>query len=241
MKRISIIGSVLMAIMAMGAVAASSAMANCELTLGYCVLGKPLGGGQTQGIEAKAAKEFVLKGEFLGIKSVTKCKKLKLNAAKAPVIVGGMPGTGRNQLVEFAECSATLGGSACNAVSVSNASTETIQVMIDHPTSLLGKLATYFVPANGGTTFSTIKLTECGLLGSQEATVTGTTAALDTPVLTEAETGNLVYKEGAEEITEILHLDGKALKVGLKFGGNVATLDGEATVSLVSKEPWGVF
>jgi hypothetical protein len=242
MKRISITGLALVAMSVIGAFSASSAFANCELTLGYCILGVPLGAGETRLILAKVhpGSEFVLKGEAFAIKSVTKCKKLKLSTAgQDPVIVGGMPGTGSGQLVVFEECSATLGGTACTSVKVENTPTLTEQVMVLKPASRKGALATLFRPTNG-TNFTTIKLTSCGGLGSQEAAVTGTTAAYDVPVLTEGLTGLLEYKEGAEEITEVEKSGGAKEPVGLKFGGKAATLNGIADVWLENDELWGV-
>jgi hypothetical protein len=238
MKRIGVIGLALVAISVMGGMSASSALANCELSLGYCILGVPLLAGETREIDASAGKEFVLRGEALFVKSVTKCPTLKLNAAQKPVIKGGMPGTGEKQLVEFEGCKATLGGTACTSVEVQNAATLTEQVMVLKPAG--GKLATFFKPTNG-TNFTTIKLNSCGGFGSQTATVTGTTAAYDEPLLTEKVTGLLLYLVGTEEIKEVEKSGGAKQVVGLEFGGNPATLEGTAEVLLVSKEPWGVF
>ena len=241
MKRISIIGLALMAVMAMGAVAASSASAFCELSLGYCELGKPLGAGQTLEIRAAAAKEFVLEGELLGFKSVINCTALKLNAAEKPIIKGGMPGTGEKQRVEFSGCTSTLGGSACTTTIVHNATTLTEQVMILKPEALKGRLATLFRPATGGV-FSKILQSGCsGLIKEANGEVTGTTAALDEPTLVEALAGLLLYRKGANEITEVEKFGGAKEPVGLKFGGNAATLEGTAEVSLVNDDLWGVF
>jgi hypothetical protein len=241
MKRISIIVLALLAITAVSAIASSSALALCHLTLGYCVNGTPLGAGESREIDAevKAGSEFTLKGESLGFKSETKCKKLHLNAAQKPLIIGGMPGTGAKQLIEFEGCSATLGGAACTGgVTVSNAATKTEQVMVDTPTTLKGRLATLFTPA--GTVFSTIKFKECGIFGSPSFIVTGSTAALDSPVLVEQPHGLLIWND-TQVIKEVLKLDGTAVKPELKAEGNPATLNGESLVLLVSKQPWGVF
>lgn len=239
MKRTSIIGLALLAVTAISAIASSSAFAVCELTLGYCVLGKPLGAGESREIDAAARTEFVLKGEVLTIPSVTKCKQLKLNHNQHPVIIGGMPGTGAGQLIEFSECSATVNNEPCGGVVVHNVPTTTEQVHVVLPATLKNRLATLFRPTNGST-FTTILLKECPIVGTTEATVTGTTAALDNPVLTEQPHGTLIWTE-AQQIKEVSKLDGKKEPVGLIFAGNAATLNGEALVLLVSKEPWGVF
>jgi hypothetical protein len=241
MKRISIIGLALMAVMAMSAIAASSAMANCELALGYCVLGKPLGAGQIQLIKATAESPFVLEGEVLGVKSIIKCTSLNLNAAEHPIIKGGMPGTGEKQRVEFTGCTSTLAGSSCTSTIVHNVTTLTEQVMILKPTTLAGRLATLFRPATGGV-FSKILQSGCsGIIKEANAEVTGTTAALDEPTLVEALTGLLLYRKGANEITEVEKFGGAKEPVGLKFGGNTATLEGTAGVSLANDDLWGVF
>jgi hypothetical protein len=80
---------------------------------------------------------------------------------------------------------------------------------------------------------------ECGVFGSQEAAVSGETAAYNEPVLTEGLTALLLYKEGAEEITEVEKFGGAKTPVGLKFGGKVATLVGTAGVRLENDELWG--
>jgi hypothetical protein len=234
MKRTKIIGLALVAVFALSAVASASAAEYI-----YKVAGTKLEAGITKEVASKAAKEFTLKGEAFGIKSVTKCKTEKLNAAEKPVIVGGQPGKSEKEKVEFGECTATLGGAACKAAIVENVPTVNEIVTIVLPAGKAGKLATLFTPTTGGI-FTTIKLKECGAFGSQEAKVEGTSAALDSPEKVEQVSGNLVWNE-AEEITKVKTFAGTEPTVGLKFGGKAATLNGEASVELVSKENWGVF
>lgn len=246
MSRIRIIGLALAAVFAMSATASASAAEYI-----YKVAGAKLEAGVKTEITSKAKTTFVLKGEVLGIKSETKCKTEKLNAAEKPVIVGGAPGTSEKELVEFGECSATLGGAACKSVKVNNTTTSNEIVTVVLPAAKAGKLATLFTPPTK--VFTTIELKECGAFGTQKAEVTGTTAALDSPEKVEQATGTLIFKAGAEEITEVGCLketttctgaEKKApfrQKVGLKFGGNAATLEGESEVSLVSGQSWGVY
>ena len=238
MKHIRIIGLALVALFALGAIAATSAMAAPEHI--YKVEGKKLEAGEKEEITSKAKTEFVLKGTGpLGIKSETKCKKLKLNAAEKPVITGGTPGKSEKEKIEFEECTATVGGSKCSSVTVESASTNNELVTIVLPASKAGKLATLFVPASGKV-FTKIKFTKCGIFGSQSAEVEGSSAALISPEKTEAVNGVLIWNE-KEEITETEKQNGEKGKDGLKFNGNAATINGEAEVALVSGKKWGAF
>ncbi len=239
MNRIRIIGMALVAVFALSAVAVATASALPSHV--YRVEGAKLEAGKTKEItsKVKAGSEFVLKGTQLGIKSVTKCKKIKLNAAEKPVIVGGEPGTSEKEKIEFEECTATVGGSKCESVTVESASTKNELVTIEKPAGKKGKLATLFTPTTG-TVFSKVKFKKCGLFGSPEATVEGSTAALVSPEATEAVSGALIWNE-AEEITEVEKQSKAKVTAGLKAAGNLATLNGEAEVELVSKEKWGAF
>lgn len=236
MKRIRIIGLVLVALFAMSAVAEASAAEYI-----YQVAGAKLEPGKKKGIVSRAKTEFVLKGEqeilFIKVKSETKCKKLKLNAAEEPVIVGGKPGKSEKEKIEFEECKATLGGAACKSVVIENASTNNEIVTEVAPKA--GPLAILFTPAVGKV-FTTVKFKSCGALGSQEAKVEGSSAALVNPEKKEGVVGLLVYNE-KEEITKIKKSSGAEEGAGLKFAGNTATINGEAEVELTTKEEWGVF
>jgi hypothetical protein len=237
MKHIRIIGLALVALFVMGA-AATSAMAAPEHI--YKVEGKKLETGETKEIRSKAKTEFVLVGTGpLGIKAETKCKKLKLNATEKPDIAGGTPGTSGKEKIEFEECTATLGGSKCSSVTIESALANNELVTVVAPAADAGKLGTLFSPASG-TTFTTIKLSKCGIFGTQEAKVEGSTVALVSPEKTEAVVGTLVYSSSAP-ITETEKQNGTKTADGLKFDGNAATINGEAEVELVSKEKWGAF
>jgi hypothetical protein len=236
MQRVKILGVALAAVFAMSAITATASLAAEYI---FKVNGAKLEAGQTREVTSKAKKEFVLEGEVLGVKAVTKCKKEKLNAAEKPVIVGGIPGKSEKEKIEFSECSATVGGVACKSVTVENVPTNNEIVTIVKPAAKAGKLATKFTPS-AGTKFTEIKFKECGGFGSPTAEVTGTTAALDSPEKVEQETGALIWSK-PEEITEVEKSSKAKETVGLKFAGKAATLEGEAEVTLVSKEKWGVF
>ncbi len=237
MNRIKVVGLALVAVFAMSAMAAATATAAEHI---YKIEGKKLEAGEEREIKAKVSEEFTLKGKgVFEIEAVTKCKKLKLKASLKPVIVGGLPGTSKNEAIEFEECSATVGGSKCSSVEITNAATNNELVTIRAPAELNGKLATLFTPASGKE-FSKTKLNKCGIFGSQSATVEGTTAALVEPEASEAVEGMLVWHESME-ITEIEKQNGTKEKVGLTSGGKKATLNGSALVALVSGQKWGAF
>jgi hypothetical protein len=238
MTRIKLVGLCLVAVFAFGAVAVAEASAAEEI---YKVEEKKLEAGEKKEITSKAKTEFTLTGEetILGakVKAITKCKKLKLNAAEKPVIVGGTPGKSEKEKIEFEECTATLGGSKCEKVSIESASTNNEIVTIVLPAGKAGDLAVLFTPATGKV-FTTVKLTKCGIFGSHEAKVEGTSAALASTG--EAVVGTLTYSE-AEEITKIKKSNGTEETTGLKFAGNPSKINGVAEVELVSKEKWSVF
>ena len=241
MKRIRVIGLALVALFAFGVAAASASAAEHI----YKVEGTKLEANMTKEItsKVKSGSEFILKGEQeilkVKVKSETKCKTLKLNAAEHPIIIGGPVGTSAKEKIEFGECTATLGGSACEKVVIESASTNNELVTVRKPATDNGKLGTLFTPATG-TVFTTVKFTKCGIFGSREAKVEGKSTALVSPEATEAVAGTLVYSE-AEEITEVEKQNGTLEASGLKFSGFPATIKGEAEVELVSKEKWGAF
>ena len=204
----------------------------------YKVNGAKLEAGVTKAITAKAKTAFVLRGEIIGLKSVTTCKKLKLAATEpAPVIIGGKAGTSEEKIV-FEECSGTLSGSACNSVVVENTPAINEIVTVVLPAAKVGKLATLFTPKTG-TVFTTIKLKECGIFGTTEGKVEGNSASLNSEGEAVVQTGTWV--EGAEEITKVKLNSGAEVEVGLKFGGNKSTLQGISEVELTTKEKWGAF
>ncbi len=239
MRHIKIFGLALVALSAAGAMMASSASA-VATQLHYLVGGHGLAPGETRLILAKiaAGTEFVLTGETFGVEAVTKCKKLKLNPNDDPVIVGGLPGTSLRNLIEFEECTANVGGAACKEVKVHNVLTKSELVMVLKPAAKAGLTGALFTPENG-TTFTTILLKECGIFGSTNAEVTGTTVALASPENTDQLFGKLTWNK-AEDITEVEGRDGTKRKDGLKFAGNPATLNGTAEVWLETDELWGI-
>jgi len=240
MRHVKIFGLALVALSAVSAMMASSASA-VATQLHYLVGGHGLASGETRLILAKiaAGTEFVLKGETFGVEAVTKCKKLKLNPNNDPRIVGGLPGTSEKNLIEFEECKGTIGGAACKEVKVHNVLTRSELVMILKPAAKAGLTGALFKPESG-TTFTTILDKECGIFGNTNAEVTGTTVALASPENTDQLFGKLIWKAGAEEITEVEKRGGEKAKDGLLFAGNTASLEGTAEVWLENDELWGI-
>jgi hypothetical protein len=239
MRSIKIVGLTILAALALSAVAVSQAVAAEYI---YKVEGKELTG--TKEVTSKAKSSFVLKGEeeILGtkVKSETTCEKLKLNESEKPVIGGGKPGKSEKEKVEFSSCKATVGGAKCKEVEIGNAPTKNEVVTVLAPAKDKGDLATLFSPAKEKEAFTKIHFKSCGLLGSPEATVEGTTAALVSSEKTEATVGVLIYS-GTEPVSEVEKSNKTTEKVGLKANGLPATISGEAEVELVSKEKYGVF
>jgi hypothetical protein len=210
----------------------------------YMVEGKKLEAGEKKEIKAKLLSgDFTIKGSetILGTKIpfVIECKKFKLNAAEKPLIVGGNPGTSEKEKFEFEECEATLDGTKCGSVTIETVKVNNELVTIIHPATKNGKLANWFVPASGGV-FWTIKVKSCGIFGSHEWKVEGSTAAAEFTEKTEKPVQYWEWNEG-EEITEIERQSGSKFSIGLKSAGNTTTLNGQVEVELVSKEMWGGF
>jgi hypothetical protein len=240
MKRIRVIGLALVAMLAMGVAAASAVATPSHL---YEVETKALAENETKEIRSRAKTEFILKGEqeILGskVKSETKCKTLKLNAAEHPIIIGGPVGKSAKEQIEFGECTATLGGSKCEKVVVESASTNDELVTILKPAGKNGKLGSLFTPAVGKV-FTTVKFTKCGIFGTREAKVEGTSTALVLGEGVQSVVGVLSYSE-TEEVTEIEKQSGTKEPTGLKFSGFPATIKGEAEVELTTSQVWGAF
>jgi|HubBroStandDraft_2_1064218.scaffolds.fasta_scaffold127479_2 hypothetical protein len=232
MKRIKIFGLALVTMLALGAMATSGASAALE----YLVGGALLGSGGLKLITASAEKPFILKGEAIGIKTTVECKKLKLNAGAE--ILGGDPGTSHETVI-FEECVPTA-PSECvgKKVKVENTPVNNELTMVVKPAAQAGKIATLFTPSSGSL-FTTITFEGCVL--NTQAKVTGNAAALSEPEKVDQLKGLLLFKEGAEEITEVEKSTGAKTKVELLFAGNKATLEGATLVALVSDELWGIF
>jgi hypothetical protein len=228
---IKLLGLCLVALFAVCSIAAAEASAAEDI---YKVGGEKIEAGETIEIEASAKTEFTLTAEETiletKIKAIIKCKKLKLNAGEHPEIIGGVPGTSAKEKIEFEECSATLGGVKCEKVTVESALANNELVKIISPSSKAGDLATLFTPASGKV-FMTAKLTKCGIFGSHEAKVEGTTVARTVPEGVFEPEGTWIWNE-KEEITEIEKSNGTKEKVGLKSSSNPTLINGEANVRL---------
>jgi hypothetical protein len=245
MRNIKVVGLALLAVFALSALVAAQASAAAEHI--YKVEGKVLEAPEVREVKSSLKSEkFVLRGKgILNVESVTTCKKLKLKAAEKPVIEGGsekgQTGKSSKEVIEFEECTATVGGTKCSGVEVSNAATNNELVSVYAPAGLKGKLATLFTPAEGKV-FSKIKFKSCGLLGSPSAEITGSSAGLVQTEKVEAVKGALQYREGTEEITAIEKQNKTTEKVELdNEKTKKATLAGDAWIELTTGEKWGAF
>ncbi|HXA55743.1 MAG TPA: hypothetical protein VNV37_12800 [Solirubrobacteraceae bacterium] len=239
MTRIKLAGLCLVAMFAFGVVAVAQASA---AEYAYHVKGKKLEEKEARTIEASMkSKEFVLRGKGLfNAEAVTKCTSLTSGGQ----IEGGIPGTSAKELIEFKGCSATIAGFPCKGVKVSNVETinEIVTVKKAAKAALIGRLAVLFKPAKGEGVFSKVEFEKCGLAGSPKAEIKGKIAALVEKEKVEAVTGVLQYQTGESEITEAENSKKEPITLGLaNEEGKKATLEGEADVSLTSKEEYGVF
>jgi hypothetical protein len=234
MRDIKLLNLCLTVVLAICAIAATQASATEYI---YKVEGTTLGAGQTKEITANAGTEFTFtsKGAF-EIEAIVKCRELKLSPAEKSIIVGGTPGTSSIK-IEYEICTATVGGTRCEKVTFTYVPLE--DQIVTAASNLIGKIVDWFKPKTGKV-MMTSKLTKCGIFGSQEVTIEGTTAALVSPEKSEQVANALIWS-AAEEITEIEKSNGTREKVGLKANSKLATFDGKMEIELVSKEKWGVF
>ena len=200
-------------LVAVGIVAAVSAgAASAVPQYIYKVALKKLEAGEEKEIRAKlkAGSEFTIKGKGpLNVAWIVKCTGFKLDPAEKPTIVGGIPGESKKEFFEFEGCTATVGGSKCSSLEGASAETNDELVSVVMPAAKAGKLANWFAPDNEAKKFIVLKLNKCGIFGSQKAEINGTTAALIVPEAVEGIALTWVWREGAEEITEIERHNGE--------------------------------
>jgi hypothetical protein len=214
-----------LAIVALCVVTATEASAAEDI---YKIEGVKLEAGEARSISANAKTEFTFKAKgALEVEAVTKCRGLELKESASPEIFGGLPGTAVHEVIEFEECSATVGGAKCESAEITSATMNGELVTVRAPNGLSGHLATLLRPASG-TEVAKVKLNKCGIFGTQSATVEGTTAAATSPEGVFEPEGTLAWKEGSEEITEIEKANGTKERVELKSSGKKASLNGEA-------------
>jgi hypothetical protein len=225
--------AVCVAVFALGAVTASAASATEYV---YKVKGATLGTGVTREVTSKATKTFVFEGQAGGHKALAECGKEKLNAAAHPVIVGGTPGRGEKQTIEFEECVGIVEGSLCGNVAMPQLPTTTELVTIVAPAAKAGQIATLITIAEP----KIVKWQECGGFPEYGSFIGGTTAARVNPEKTEQAATSLIWKAGAEQITKIKKSNGSEQKVELT-GEAARSIEGQAELRLVSGESWGVF
>ncbi len=234
MRDIKLLNLCLTVVLAICAIAAAEASAAEYI---YKVNGSKLEAGQTKEITAKAKTEFTFKSKgVFEVEAIIKCRELKLEPAGKSVIIGGTPGESGVK-IEYMACTATVGGTKCEKVTFIYVPLE--DQIVTAVSNLVGKIVDWFKPKTGNIV-ATGKLTKCGIFGSQEITIEGTTAALVSPEKTEQVANTLIWSI-SEEITKVKKSNGEEPTVGLRAAGKPATINGEMEVDLVSKEVWGVF
>jgi hypothetical protein len=143
----------------------------------------------------------------LEIEAIIKCRELKLEPAEKSRIIGGTPGESGVK-IEYESCTATLGGTRCTSVTFTYV--PLADQIVTAVSNLIGKIVDWFKPKTGKV-MMTSKLTNCGIFGSQEVTIEGTTAALVSPEKSE-QLANTLSWSAAEEITEIEKSNGHGKK-----------------------------
>ncbi len=217
-----------------------SCLAPARCGLFYGVEGQKLASGEDKETAFSAQKEFIVHGEIDATDVLASCKALSGASSPRAVIAGGTPGTSEEKL-ELEDCEATANGEPCSAATVSTTTYKSELVTVLKPVAKAGKEATKFGAAFVAPQLGTVKLSACGALGTVEANLEGQIAAEDVPEYTEQPVGALVFESAPEQIEEVEKSNGTKEKVAMTLAKRPATLEGEAAISLVSGQAWGVF
>jgi hypothetical protein len=217
-----------------------SCLAIVRCGLFYRVEGEKLAAGEHKEVAFSAAKELAVHGEIGAANVVVACKALSGSSSPRAVITGGTPGTSEEKL-ELEDCEATANGETCSAATVSSTTFKNELVTVLKPAAKAGKEATEFEAAFVAPQLGTVKLADCGALGTIEGNLEGQIAGADVPQYAEQAIGAVAFESGPEQIEEVEKTNGKKEKVGVTLAKRPATLEGEAAISLVSGQTWGVF
>ena len=237
------IGVTLLTVLALTAIAASSAQA---ITAPYwAISGTRLGAGQTHNITGKAVGGFTWSAPTLGI-TIT-CTAFKLKEGVLLGSAAGAPGTD-NEVVEFTGCTVAGNGTACT---LSGGAIKTNTLKLELVENVVGgasgkQLLTEFFPASGA---SFVTITFAGTCTVKSTTVAGSVAAEDTtdtsPEKTielgeaakEATSWNLLFPATAiKEVSLIKNGAAEIVKVGLEFFGFESILTGTALTLLANSK-----
>jgi hypothetical protein len=241
MRHFKLMGVMLLAVFAMGAVIASAAQA--EEAPYWSVNGSRLKKGETRNISASvtSGSKFVLSGGGIAIT----CTALKLTTGVLLGSEAGEPGT-NDEVFKFEKCTVTGNGSPCLVANGETITTNPVKSELVENTEKKQTLVEFF-PASG-TTFVNIALegSGCGVLEDKvEGSVAGEAltekgAKIELPGPSEsAVTGKVNFPEPAiKKVWLIKAGTGAEATVGLKSFGVASTLTGEADVKLTSGEKW---
>lgn len=218
----------------------------------YKVAGTRLLSGASKNIvNAKATKNFVLKGKLGGFTVTITCKALTVSGGKIIGSTGANSASGEGTF-EYKECTQTGNGSPCSVVEPIK-TTLTASELGYATSARSGKILVLFLaPLNSKNEreFVNIKFTGTGCI-TKEAKVTGS-------VIGEAWSGGKaieVGKEPAEAKLGELNFPATQIKemwvekagtvekmtAGLVFGFEPATLEGTSSFELEGSPLWGVY
>jgi hypothetical protein len=210
------------------------------------VAGSVLGSGASKEFTAKAApagkhKTFVLKGKVAG--QAVKIESSKLKANSGATINGGKPGTNKETLTfeevkvsKPAKCEISGGKVATKPLT-----SEIVESAVEE-----GKVKTGTEEANilfsptTGSTFAELSFagSECSIKGDV-GIVEGTELAEVAPQKEEVETEQLIFAKGAKK--PYRSSSGSFGAAKLELNEKSATLEGEAELTLASKQHFGAF
>ncbi len=244
MKRLKLIGTILLATIALGALAASAAQA--EEAPFWTVGGSRLKAGQTRNVTAKAfSSTLTMSVPEAGI-TIT-CKKAKLNVGVMLGSEPGEPGTGLG-VSEASECSVSGNGEKCTLPNPIISNPVETKLAENVESKKVGKKLLAEAFPVSGTNFGTLVFSgECKI---KETKVTGKGAAevLTDPGEAAIELGQAakqakswLVKSPATAITEVWVIKGgvgSVVKVGLTAFGDESVGTGTALVLLENEGEW---
>jgi hypothetical protein len=216
-------------VLVLGSLLACQSASAVELI--WKVNGSKLEAGKTKEFTAKRAKNYILNGTASSVPVEIECET---QTSEGGLITGGFPGTDQ----------ATLNLSKCKVLKPAKC-TVTEPIPVAAATELVEntaktKILDLFKPKNG-VTFSTVVIKGASCEAGKELTaeLKGTILAEVSPEKSEVVTGKLKFTVTAPK--EYVNSKSETKATGLTFAGNEASLVGESSVELTTKEVFGAF
>jgi hypothetical protein len=245
MKRLRLMGVALLAVFALGAVAASAAQA--EEAPSWVVNGARLGAGQTRFITAKEVNAVVLSGD--GVKIDCTTVELLPGAAILGSAAGESGANGETVTLKSCSVEGNGSGSECSKITEPiNTKNLKSELVLDAKTKT--KLLVLFQPAVGAT-LAELKFPKgCKIESSKVAGSLVTEVLTDPaekpvelPIKTEQAKSWLLKLPATQPVDVWLIKGGIGKEVEIKqfeFDGIEATLSGTVSISLESGEEWAI-